>query len=153
MPRPQHPLVERLIGSLPGPAAVPPPATALPELVPLVGYVDGTITKPGSNTDWVLVYLDWRMTSWMLVEATGILHYDSVPEDGDRSYARDVLMVLRDTAVGRGSGPQSNEARFLTGHFTRAGDFNQWETGGPSSAETGLFCPNTPLCNCGKRSR
>ena len=59
-----------------------------------------------------------------------------------------MLWVNRDTAVGRGSGPQSDEARFLTGQFIRAGDFDQWETGGPSSAETGLFCPNTPLCNC-----
>ena len=49
--------------------------------------------------------------------------------------------------------PQSDEARFLTGEFTRAGDFDYSETGGQSAAETGLFCPNTPLCNCGPRSR
>ena len=64
-----------------------------------------------------------------------------------------MLWVGLDTAVGRGSGPQSDEARFLTGHFTRAGDFDGWDTGGQSSEETGLFCPTTPLCNCGPRSR
>jgi hypothetical protein len=138
---------------LPGPAAAQPLATALPELVTLVGFVDGAVVNPGTGTNWLLVYSDWRMTTWLLVESAGILHMDSVPDDSTDPQARDVLWVGRDTAVGRGSGPQSDEARFLTGQFIRAGDFDQWETGGASSAETGLFCPNTPLCNCGPRSR
>lgn len=150
---PQHPLVGNLIGALPGPAGALPPATALPELVTLVGFVDGTIVNPATGSNWVLVYRDWRMTSWWLVEGVGILHYDAVPDDGTDPQARQVLWVNRDTAVGRGSGPQSAEARFLTGEFTRAGDFDYSETGGQSAAETGLFCPNTPLCNCGPRSR
>ena len=150
---PQHPLVGRLVNALPGPAGALPLAAALPELVTLVGFVDGTIVNPSTGNNWVLVYRDWRMTSWWLVEGTGVLHYDSVPDDGNPAYARDVLWVNREAAVGRGSGPQSDEARFLTGQFVRAGDFDQWEAGGQSSAETGLFCPNTPLCNCSTRSR
>jgi hypothetical protein len=157
----QHLFAQRLAGALPPPAPPPgpgvaaalPAAAVLPELVTLVGVVDGTIANPGTGTNWVLVYRDWRMTTWFLVESTGILHFDTVPEDGDPDFARDVVWVTRDTAVGRGSGPQSDEARFLTGQFVRAGDFDQWETGGQSSAETGLYCPNTPLCNCGPRSR
>ena len=149
----RHQLVGALAGALPGPAAALPAASALPELVTLVGFVDGTIANPASGNNWVLVYRDWRMTTWLLVEAAGILHYDTVPDDGTDLQARQVLWVRRDTAVGRGSGPQSAEARFLTGQFTRAGDFDQLETGGQSSPETGLFCPTTPLCNCGPRSR
>jgi hypothetical protein len=156
----QHPVVGRLAGALPGPAPIAPgqanalpAAPSVPEMVTLVGYVSGNLANPATRSNWVLVYHDWRMITWLLIEGTGILHLDTVPEDGDPARARDVLWVGVDTAVGRGSGPQSDEARFLTGHFTRAGDFNQWDTGGQSSDQTGLFCPTTPLCNCGPRSR
>lgn len=153
LPR-QHPLVGRLGAPPPGQVAALPPAAVLPELVTLVGFVDGTILNPATGNHWVLVYCDWRLTTWWLVEGAGIYHLDTVPDDGSNTdFARDVVWVGRDTAIGRGSGPQTDEARFLTGQFVRAGDFDQWETGGQSSAETGLFCPNTPLCNCGKRSR
>jgi hypothetical protein len=132
----QHRLVGSLVGALPGPAGALGAATALPELVTLVGFVDGNIVNPGTGTNWVLVYRDWRMTGWWLVEGAGIIHYDRVPDDGTDPQARQVLWVNRDTAVGRGSGPQSDEARFLTGQFVRAGDFDRWETGGPSSVPT-----------------
>jgi hypothetical protein len=147
---PRHPLVGRLATALGNPPVVGDfdDAPDVPELVTLVGYISGKIKNPASDNYWLLVYHDWRMTGWWLVEGTGIVHVDTVPEDGNPAWARDVLWVNRDTAVGRGSGPQSDEARFLTGQFVRAGDFDRWETGGPSSAETGLFCPNTPLCNC-----
>jgi hypothetical protein len=153
LPR-QHPLVGRLGAPPPGQVAALPAAAVLPELVTLVGFVDGTIVNPATGNHWVLVYRDWRMTTWLLVEGAGIYHLDTVPDDGlNTDFARDVVWVGRNTAVGRGSGPQTDEARFLTGQFVRAGDFDRWETGGPSSSETGLFCPNTPLCNCGPRSR
>ena len=148
LPR-QHPLLGRLGAPPPGQVAALPPATALGELVTLVGFIDGTIVNPASGNKWVLVYRDWRMITWLLIEAAGIHHLDTVPEDGvNTDFARDVVWVGRDTAVGRGSGPQTDEARFLTGEFVRAGDFDYSETGGQSAAETGLFCPNTPLCNC-----
>ena len=158
---PQNQLVANLSGALNTPltAGGLAGAPALPELVTLVGYISGTIKHAAvgaaatTATDWVLVYRDWRMTTWLLVEGAGILHHEKLLEDGTDPRGRDVLWVRRDTAVGRGSGPQSAEARFLTGQFTRAGDFDQLETGGQSSPETGLFCPTTPLCNCGPRSR
>jgi hypothetical protein len=157
---PQNPLVTNLSGALatPSTASGLAGAPALPELVTLVGYISGTIKHAAAGataagTDWVLVYRDWRMTTWLLVEGAGILHHEKLLDDRTDNRARDVLWVRRDTAVGRGSGPQSDEARFLTGQFTRAGDFDQLETGGQSSPETGLFCPTTPLCNCGPRSR
>jgi hypothetical protein len=145
---------------MPGPAQIAagqadalPAAPDVPELVTLVGFVSGNVMNPGTGTNWVLVYRDWRMITWLLVEGIGIVHLDTVPEDGEPARARDVVWVTRDAAVGRGRGPQSDEARFLTGQFTRAGDFDPSETGGPSAAATGIFCPTTPLCNCGPRSR
>ena len=148
----QHPLVGRLAAGPIGLGGIPP-ATALPELVSLAGYVDGTITHPSTQTTWLLVYCEWRMTTWLLIEGTGIVYLDSVPEDGDPLYARDAIWVTRDTAVGRGSGPQSAEARFLTGFFTRAGDLDPAATDEPSSAATGPFCPTSPWGNCGRKSR
>jgi hypothetical protein len=128
-------------------------APDVPELVTLVGYISGKVENPASNNQFLLVYRDWRMTAWWLVEGTGILQVTTAPEDGDPERARDLIWVDRDTAVGRGSGPQSAEARFLTGQFTRAGDLESLELGGQSSSETGLFCPTTPLCNCSYKSR
>jgi hypothetical protein len=156
----QHPLVGRLAGAMPAPGAAPagvpaamPAAPGLPEIVTLVGFVSGTVPNPATNSNWLLLYREWRMTTWLLVEGAGILHYDTVPDDEAPGGDRDVVWVTRDTAVGRGSGPQSIEARFLTGDFTRAGDFDPSEIGGPSSPSTGVFCPTTPLCGCTKRSR
>jgi hypothetical protein len=151
VPARQHPVVERLSAALPGPAPIAglPPAPDVPELVALVGYVSGTVTNPATDSAWLLVYRDWRMTTWYLIEGEGIVHVDAVPEDGDPARARDVLWVDRDTAVGRGCGPQTDEARFLTGEFTRAGDLDPWDDAGP----TGPFGPTTPFGNCGKKSR
>jgi hypothetical protein len=115
------------------------------------GFVSGNVQSP-SGTNWVLVYREWRMITWLLVEGSGVIHLDTLLDDDAPGGDRDVLWVDRNAAVGRGSGPQSDEARFLTGQFTRAGDLDPRETGGPSSPATGLFCPTTPLCNCGKRS-
>ena len=98
------------------------------------------------------------MITWYLIEGAGIIHLDTVPEDGDPTRARDVLWVGRDTAVGRGSGPQSDEARFLTGDFTRAGDLDPWEDAGPTGtgshhAIRQLRPAVTPLSVSPRRSR
>lgn len=156
----QHPLVAAIDGALPGPAQIAagqaqalPNAPALPEIVTFVGFVSGNIVSPATAANWVLVYREWRLITWLLVEGIGILHIDAVPDDESPGRTRDVLWVTPDTAVGSGRGPQSDEARFLTGQFTRAGDLDPSATGGPSAPATGMFCPSTPLCNCGKRSR
>ena len=67
----------------------------MPELVTLVGYVGGTVANPATGNNWLLVYRDWRMITWFLIEVGGIVHLDTVPEDGDPSRARDVLWVGR----------------------------------------------------------
>lgn len=156
----QHPLVGRVAGALPGPAQIAagqpqaiPAAPALPEIVTFVGFVSGNVVNPGTGTNWVLLYREWRLITWLLVEGIGVLHFETVRDDDAPGGDRDVLWVNRDAAVGRGSGPQSDEARFLTGQFARAADFDPSETGGPSSPTTGVFCPTTPLCGCTYRSR
>ena len=73
MPPRQHPVLERLSDALPGPAPIAglPPAPDVPELVALVGYISGTVTNPATDSNWLLVYRDWRMTTWYLIEGPG----------------------------------------------------------------------------------
>jgi hypothetical protein len=115
--------------------------------VTFVGFVDGVVTSPLTGNDWVLMYLDAQLQSWLLVEEPRIANSAKLEEDNAPSEARDVIWVERDAAVGIGRGRQSDEARFLTGHFTRAGDFDAAPAGGTMAASTGVFCgANTALC-------
>ncbi len=105
------------------------------------------VVKPANATDnWLLLYLDWRMIRWLLIEGAGIVHADTRRGGrGNPARDRDVLWVDRDAAVGCGSGSQSVEARFLTGEFTRAADFEPRDgrraTTGPSvSPRRTAFC-------------
>ncbi|MGH2969197.1 MAG: hypothetical protein ACRDK0_09050 [Solirubrobacteraceae bacterium] len=162
-----HPLVDTLAKAL-GPKAPPsmsygtggtPSATAIlaqatdvPELVTFSGFLGDTVPQPSGNV-WRLLYLDWRLQTWLLVEEGEILHAEKVKDDGAPSGLVDVIWVRADASVRRGSGPQSVEARFLTGAFTRAGDFDASPTGGTLAAATGIFCEaRTPVC-CYRRSR
>jgi hypothetical protein len=45
-----------------------------------------------------------------------------------------------------GGAPEAVEARFVTGEFTRAGDFEGSAPGVTTAAPTGIFCPTTPSC-------
>jgi hypothetical protein len=127
------------------------------------GEQAGTATGEQAGTSkspklWWLLYLDLRLQSWMLIEETGVIRTERVRDDtvprADRQEVgeRDVVWVRSDASVATGSGPQSVEARFLTGDFTRAGDFDASPTGGTSDAVTGDFC-GSPLCCWGSRSR
>ena len=127
-------------------------APHVPELVVFAGFLGANIKDPG-GADWRLLYLDLRLLNWLLVEEGGILYNDTIEDDKVPGKRRDVIWVDADAAVGKGSGSQSVQARFLTGEFTRAGDFDAPLTGATLSASTGVFCEaKTPLC-CTRHSR
>lgn len=146
MPPGQH----KIIGSLSGVRAAKSTnatSTSIPELVTFVGFVDGYLTSPLSGNDWLLMYLDAQLQAWLLVEKSGIQDSDVIVNDTAPAQARDVIWVKRNAAVGRGRGTQSNEARFLTGEFTQAGDFELAPAGGTTAASTGVFCgADTAFC-------
>jgi hypothetical protein len=129
------------------------PVPGLGEYVTFAGFISGTVTQPGNTTTtWLLMYLDTQLLSWLVVEGDKVVHTDKITDDDAPSGKRDMIWVQRDAAVGLGSGPQSDPARFLTGEFTRAGDFEASPAGGTRAASTGAFCgANTPLC-CTRRS-
>jgi hypothetical protein len=154
-----HPLVDALASGLEVPAppntqikAGSPEALArasdVPELVSFAGFLGDTIPQPGQAAKkWRVLYLDLELRNWLLVLDTDILDAQKVGDKTAPSGERDVIWVRADASVGRGRGSPSVEARFLTGEFTRAGDFEAPPTGGTLAAATGVFCEfRTPSC-------
>jgi hypothetical protein len=126
----------------------------VPELFTFAGYLDEkSVRRPGSQSDWRLLYLDLQLSNWILVEKDGIVHSAVVEDDNVPGKQRDVVWVTGDTAVGVGSGSQSVEAQFLTGEFTRAADFRASPTGGTLAASTGVFCEAESIGCCNPTSR
>jgi hypothetical protein len=122
----------------------------LPELSTFAGYLGGTIQYDGD--DWRVLYLDWKLWSWLCVRDADILLHHLVDDDTSPFGERDVIWVSADASVGRGSGTQSTQERFLRGTFTGAGDFAASVSGGTYSSATGIFCEaQTPGC-CGKHT-
>jgi hypothetical protein len=128
-------------------------ASDLPELVTFAGFLGDTVTQPGQTTQWRVLYLDLELRRWLLLDEADILLAEKVEDETAPSGERDLIWVKADASVGRGSGSPSVEARFLTGEFTRAGDFEAPPTGGTLAAATGVFCQaRTPSC-CRIRTR
>ena len=135
-------------GSAPGATTAPSTAaTSTSELVTFTGYLGDAIRWPGGGA-WRLLYLDLRMEHWLLVEESGIVEAKRTKDDVTPSGRRDLIWVKADAAVGIGRGSQSDEARFLTGQFTRAGDCEASWTGGTHTAATGVFCGASTVSCC-----
>ena len=127
----------------------------LPELVTFAGYVGGILDNRGGPTkaEWLQLYLDGKLRTWLLVEKTGIVFRSTIEDKTALGGQRDVIWAKADTAVKRGSGTPPAQSRFLSGEFVSAGDFSASLTGGTVSAATGIFCDaQTPGC-CGRPTR
>lgn len=154
-----HPLVQRLVDKLEPPgvtvgasefeqstaealAASSDPA----QLVMFAGFLGGVV--PHDDKDWQVLYIDLELAEWLVFIADEIVIKDTVKDETvPFDEERDVLWVRANATVGRGNALQSLEAQFLTGDFTRAGDFDAPLTGGTLAAATGVFCEaRTPSC-------
>jgi hypothetical protein len=119
-------------------------------MVTFEGYLGATVTRAGKF--WCVLYLDLELQTWLLVEKDCILDRRTT-DHSTWPRKRDTIWVTADAGVGLGSGSQSVDAQFLTGEFTRAGDFEAPPTGGTLAAATGVFCQaRTPSC-CRRRSQ
>jgi hypothetical protein len=162
-----NPLVVKLGLELPGAAAPALMATAAPGTympgaaagtetpgrLSFTGYVGGEFEHDGMN--WCVLYLDWDGQTWLLIERDGILGRQTIPSDaGSGTPApRDVLYVKPDAAVGNAGRTLTRRGLFLTGDFTRAGDYDAEMEGGTLAAATGVFCQaRSPGC-CNKTTR
>jgi hypothetical protein len=157
-----HPLVEKLAHGLNPPAVGAEikegSAEALAhasnlESIMFAGFLGPVVSEPRGRK-WQVLYLDFELNNWLLVEPGGIIEHAQVEDPGvPFEKDRDVIWVKADTAVGRGSASQSVQAQFLTGEFTRAGDFEVPPAGGTSAAATGIFCQARTVGCCYGRSR
>ena len=124
----------------------------LPGLSLIAGYLGGAVSREGAT--WRLVYLDARLDSWLLVNENDIVDYQRLTDDKAPMSQRDMLWVDASANLLRGTGPRTNDGRFLVGELTRAGDFAASSTGGTFSAATGLLCEaTTPGCCIKPRTR
>jgi hypothetical protein len=122
-------------------------ATGIPQLVVFAGLLGDPVQKPGGGGTWYLLYLDWALADWLLVEERGIVHRQTITDPAISPLTRDVIWVDEDSSVGRGNRSQSKEGQFLSGEFTRAADFEAPVGGGTLGASTGVFCEaRTPTC-------
>jgi hypothetical protein len=124
----------------------------LPDMVTFTGYLAEKVSHPGGGGDWQVLYTDLPLVKWLLVEDKGILYNMTIHDDSSPFEKRDVIWVDEDASVGMGMGSQSVEARFLTGEFTRAGDFGAPPAGGTIAASTGVFCEARTAGCCTKKS-
>ena len=129
-------------------------ASNLPDAIMFTGFLGGLVEEPGGR-NWQLLYLDFELDNCLLVDNGGILAESEVEDDAvPFTQKRDVIWVRADAAVGLRRASHSVEAQFLTGDFTRAGDFEAPPSGGTVAAATGIFCQaRTASCCYGSRSR
>jgi hypothetical protein len=135
-------------------AAVP----RLPELIMFAGFVGGTVNfnVAAQNTTWRLLYLDAKLQTWMIVQASDIVFQRPPDKDVPHIDQRDLVWVKADASVSKGTGqPRLDDiqASYLRGDFTRAGDFAAGQSSGTVSPSAGLLSEaRTPGC-CGVRTR
>ena len=137
-------------GAMPGSYGA---AAGLPALVLFAGVLGNQVTRPGGADLWWILYLDWALQDWLLIEDEGAVHTQNITDPAISPLTRDLVWVEEDASVGLGSRAQTLEAQFLTGDFTRAADFEPPVGGGTTGASTGVFCEaRTPSC-CRIKSR
>lgn len=148
----------------PIPAASPPPTwsagwttalTAFPspqraQVVVFAGYLGPPQTDPypdGNNTTWRLLYQDAKAMSWLIVPESAIVLHDRARDDKAAFGLRDYIWVRADAPVRQGTEEESEQARFLVGTFTSAGDLHESLLDASTApAGSGILCAPTPEC-------
>lgn len=129
-------------------------AGELPDLVAFAGFVGPELPYEWSGVKkWRLLYLDWRLVTWLLVPEDRIYYSARIEDKTVPDEGRDVIWVDGNARIKRGGGPQTLQARFLSGDFVRALDLRESLTGGTFTAATGVFCEAVTATCCGKPTR
>jgi hypothetical protein len=124
--------------------------SATPELVTFVGYLGNQRSRGGIT--WVYLYLNWAMSECLLIEKDGIVRWSQIKDDDADWDKRDVLWVKADAQVIVAPGTDALEVQFLSGQFTRAGDFEAGPDGGTTAGATGVFCEARSVGCCKPRT-
>lgn len=120
-----------------------------PLLATYAGFIGGTVT--GLQASWLVLYLDMKLLTWLLVATDDIVHteHDSTGLFG----YRDVIWVKAQGAVKPGEGRvEITDADFLTGGFQSAADYTATLSGGTFAPTAGAYSGAlTPTC-CTRRT-
>jgi hypothetical protein len=142
----------------PTPAKVPAvglvaPTPAHDDLIVFVGFLGNDVQVPGRAGAWTLLYTDLGLNEWLIVEPGGCVLVRRVQDRATPEIKRDLIWVSSQAFMARGHGPPAVDSQFLTGDFTRAGDFDAELGGGTFEAPTGAFCEARSIRCCHRRSQ
>jgi hypothetical protein len=120
-------------------------------VVVFAGYLGPPLTDPfpdhKSNNEWRLLYQDSRAISWLMVPKGAVVLHDRRRDNKAAFRLRDYIWVRADAPVRQGTEEESEQARFLVGTFTRAGDLHaSLIEARTSPADSGIICAPTPEC-------
>ena len=159
-----HPLVKALAAASKAPAIAAmsaqqgsarayQAAANLPKAAIFAGFLGEDFDHDGKT--WRPLFIDLELAECALIEEAGIIANGVSKEDAlPFNHERDVLWVNADAPVGRVDPSLDIAAQFLTGEFTRAGDFDVGPAGGTPAGATGVFCEaRTPSCCLFKSKR
>ena len=138
------------------PATLDGDLTAFPDpqrahVVVFAGYLGPPQTDPypdhTSNNPWRLLYQDAKAMSWLIVPESAIVLHNRSRDDTAAFRLRDYIWVRADAPVRQGTEDESEQARFLVGTFTCAGDLHDaLSDASTASAGSGILCAPTPEC-------
>lgn len=101
---------------------------------------------------WQVLFLTFDLSDWLLIRDEDIAYSCRVQDRTAPDGLRDYVWVRRDALIARGDSTKSPESLFLSGAFTRAGDF-QTSLRGDTNSSTGLACELTTPGTCGLNTR
>jgi hypothetical protein len=121
------------------------------QVVVFAGYLGPRQTDPypdhGNNRTWRLLYQDSKAISWLMVPESAIVLHNRCEDDNAAFRLRDYIWVRADAPVRQGTQEESEQARFLVGTFTSAGDLHgALSDASTASAGSGILCAPTPEC-------
>ena len=115
----EPPNLRRALGSFPGPKC--------PPVVVFAGYLGPQQTDPfpdHNDQKWRLLYQDAKAMSWLMVPERAIVLFSRIEDHKAAFRLRDYIWVRADAPVRQGTEEESEQARFLVGTFTSAGDLH-----------------------------
>ena len=115
------------------------------------GYLGPELSDPyldrETNGPWRLLYQDSKAISWLMVQESAIVLHDRCEDHKAAFRLRDYIWVRADAPVRQGTEEESEQARFLVGSFTSAGDLHDSLIDASTTpAGSGILCAPTPEC-------
>jgi hypothetical protein len=111
-------------------------------LGPTQSYATATLLQT-----WRVLYQDAKVESWLLVPEDAIVLHDRAKDKRAAFGKRDILWVKSNAPVCQGDYAEPDEARFLVGAFTTAGDLHSsLRDASPPPPGSGILCAPTPDC-------